>query len=101
MIIFADPVSGLQAFGYSIALGGLIYYKLGGETMKGYLKQGSNMWADYGARHPAMRKVIIFGGILTVIFMLLGGSAPFVAPEMVDNMKSKVNSAIGDHAARS
>lgn len=34
MMIFHDPVSGLQAFGYSIALGGLVYYKLGSDKLK-------------------------------------------------------------------
>lgn len=39
MMIFRDPVSGLQAFGYSIALGGLVYYKLGADKLKVRLEQ--------------------------------------------------------------
>ena len=49
MLIFRDPVSPLQGFGYSIALCGLIYYKLGGEKMKEYMGSGQRAWADYGA----------------------------------------------------
>ncbi|KAF1353816.1 triose-phosphate transporter family-domain-containing protein [Delphinella strobiligena] len=30
MLLFHDPVSGLQFFGFSVALGGLVYYQLGG-----------------------------------------------------------------------
>jgi hypothetical protein len=31
VIIWSTPITALQLFGYSIALGGLIYYKIGGE----------------------------------------------------------------------
>ncbi|KAK3082582.1 hypothetical protein LTR53_020217, partial [Teratosphaeriaceae sp. CCFEE 6253] len=30
-------------------------------------------WADYGARHPALRRVLVFALVLTTIFVLLGG----------------------------
>lgn len=66
MVIFRDPVSPLQFVGYSIALGGLVYYKLGAEQL-------GRMWADYGANHPALRKMIVFGVILITLFLLLGG----------------------------
>lgn len=73
MLIFRDPVSPLQFFGYSIALGGLVYYKLGGEKIKEYTGQGQRAWADYGVRHPAARKMIVFGLVLFTLFLLLGG----------------------------
>lgn len=75
MVIFQDPVSPLQFFGYSIALGGLVYYKLGADKLKENLGGAQRAWAEYGANHPAARKVIIFGGILFTIFLLLGGVA--------------------------
>ena len=81
MMIWGTVVTPLQFFGYSIALGGLVYYKLGADVLKGYLQQGGNMWADYGARHPALRKMIVFGIILVVLFLLLGGLAPTYAPQ--------------------
>lgn len=73
MLIFRDPVSPLQAFGYSIALCGLVYYKLGADKMKEYLGQGQRAWADYGVRHPALRKLIVFGLVIFTLFLLLGG----------------------------
>ena len=79
MVIFRDPVSGLQAFGYSIALGGLVYYKLGAEKIKEYIGEGQRSWADYGIRHPAMRKLIVLGLLLLTGFLFftsLGPSLP-------------------------
>ena len=73
IFIFRDPVSGLQAFGYTIALIGLVYYKLGADQLKGYVGQGQRAWADYGVQHPALRRVIVFGLVLTTLFILLGG----------------------------
>lgn len=73
ILIFGDPVSPLQAFGYSIALMGLVYYKLGSDKLKEYAGQGQRAWADYGVRHPALRKLLVFGIVLFTIFVLLGG----------------------------
>lgn len=80
MVLFLDPVSPLQAFGYSIALGGLCYYKLGADKMKMYFAEGQRSWSDYGVRHPALRKMIIIGSALLTAFLLLGGLAPTLAP---------------------
>lgn len=103
MLIFHDPVSPLQAFGYSIALSGLIYYKLGAEKLKDYVAQGQRAWADYGVRHPAMRKLIVFGLVLLLIFVVLGGLAPRIAPEYdqiaKDKIGSKLGSLLGDKSA--
>jgi hypothetical protein len=75
MLIFRDPVSPLQAFGYGVALCGLVYYKLGGEKLKEYVGQGQRAWADYGVRHPALRRVLVFGLVMVTMFLLLGGVA--------------------------
>jgi hypothetical protein len=76
MLIFHDPVSPLQAFGYSIALAGLVYYKLGGEKLKGFIADSQRQWNEYGQRAPVMRRVIMVGlGVLTV-FVVFGGLAP-------------------------
>ncbi|EON67871.1 hypothetical protein W97_07368 [Coniosporium apollinis CBS 100218] len=96
MVVFGDPVSGLQAFGYAIALGGLIYYKLGAEKLKEYISQGGRAWADYGVRHPAMRKLIVFGLIIVTLFVLMGGLAPRFAPEYSQYAKGKVGEFLGD-----
>jgi len=93
MVIFFDPVTPLQAFGYSIALGGLVYFKLGGEKIKSYVAEGQRSWSDYGVRHPLMRKTIIFGTILLVVFVVFGGLAPAIAPEYNALAKEKLAGA--------
>ena len=76
--IWGTPISGLQAFGYSIALGGLVYYKLGAATIKAQFSDVGRLWAEFGSSRPALRKVIVFGGVLMIFFMVLGGLAPTV-----------------------
>ncbi|KAF3935882.1 hypothetical protein ABW20_dc0102070 [Dactylellina cionopaga] len=60
-----DPVKPLQIFGYSIALGGLVYYKLGADKLKEhyarYSKEGVLRWNEYGTKYPAYRKAAVFG----------------------------------------
>ncbi|KAI9683367.1 MAG: hypothetical protein M1829_005439 [Trizodia sp. TS-e1964] len=85
MAIFGSIISSLQFFGYAIALGGLIYYKLGSDKLKDVIGEGSRAWGEYGARRPAMRKAIIIFTGLTVLIILLGGLSPFL-PE---NMRAK------------
>jgi len=80
MIIWGTVVTPLQFFGYTIALGGLVYYKLGNEV-KGHIGNASLAWADYGQRHPIMRKLVVFGAMSLTIFLLLGGLAPKYAPQ--------------------
>ncbi len=76
--IWGTPISGLQYFGYSVALAGLVYYKLGGATIKAQLSEMNRAWAEYGAKHPALRKVIVFGAVLVCLFLMLGALAPTV-----------------------
>lgn len=76
--IWGTPISGLQYFGYSIALGGLIYYKLGGATLKAQFADFNRSWAEYGAKHPAMRKLIVLAGVLTLMFVVMLGLAPTI-----------------------
>jgi len=96
MVLFGDPVSGIQAFGYSIALGGLVYYKLGGDKLKGYMAEGQRSWADYGVRHPAMRKLIIIGCAFLVVLMVMGGLAPQVPAEYKEAARSKMSGLLGE-----
>ena len=78
IMIWGTPVSALQYFGYSIALGGMIYYKLGAESIKSFFSELGRQWAEYGAKHPAQRKVVVFGLVILTIFAVLGGLAPTV-----------------------
>jgi hypothetical protein len=99
MVIFLDPVSGLQAFGYSIALGGLMYYKLGGEKIKGYVGEGQRSWTEYGQRHPAMKKIIVIGCIILGGFVIVGGLAPQYAPEYTEKARNGMGKLLGDKGA--
>lgn len=76
--IWGKPVTGLQFFGYSIALAGLVYFKLGADTLKAKFSDAGRAWADYGVRHPALRKVIVFVGMLLLALAVLIGLAPSV-----------------------
>ena len=52
MLFFHDPVSGMQFFGFSVALGGLAYYQLGGApAVKEMLEQARTRYSDY--RRPS------------------------------------------------
>lgn len=74
VLIWGDPLSVLQMFGYSIALGGLVYYKLGADKLKeSYARirnDGTMAWQRFGSTYPALRKATVIGA--TVIFLLLG-----------------------------
>ncbi|KAJ4306904.1 hypothetical protein N0V88_000276 [Collariella sp. IMI 366227] len=95
MIIWGTQVSGLQFFGYSIALGGMIYYKLGYEAIKGYAGEANRQWADFGNRRPILRRLsIILLGLMT-LFFVLNGVAPTYAPnvdasKVLNDAKSKM-----------
>ncbi|KAF2735369.1 TPT-domain-containing protein [Polyplosphaeria fusca] len=91
MMLFGDPVSLLQAFGYTIALCGLIYYKLGAEKIKEYLSQGNMKWAEFGSRSPAARKLVVLGLVLLAMFFLMAGAAPRLAPDQ----SAKLSTGIG------
>lgn len=81
MAIWATPISGLQAFGYSIALSGMIYYKLGGDALKGYAGEAGRQWAEFGSTRPALRKIVIISAVVLLVFLVFGGLAPTYAPE--------------------
>lgn len=83
MAIWGTQVSGLQFFGYSIALGGMVYYKLGYEQIKGHLSDANRQWAEFGARKPVLRKLTIIVATAFLIFTLFGGLAPSYAPDSV------------------
>lgn len=81
MLIWGTPVSALQAFGYTIALGGMVYYKLGYDAIKGYASEGARQWAEFGVARPATRKIIVIVAAVLFVFLLFGGLAPAYAPD--------------------
>ncbi|EXJ56913.1 hypothetical protein A1O7_07257 [Cladophialophora yegresii CBS 114405] len=95
MMIWGTPVTNLQFFGYSIALGGMLYYRLGAEQLKGYLQQAGRSWSEFGVQRPAMRKALVFGLVLVTIFLLLGGLAPTYAPAQTKNLKDIFSTGLG------
>lgn len=95
MLIWGTPVSKTQFFGYSIALGGLLYYKLGADQFKQYATHAGRSWAEFGVQRPAMRKAVVFGLVLVTIFLLLGGLAPTYAPNQTKNLKDILSNGLG------
>jgi drug/metabolite transporter (DMT)-like permease len=96
MFLFKDPVSLLQAFGYTIALGGLIYYKLGGEKLKEYLGQGGMKWQEFGHTRPVLRKLMIFAAVVMSMFMILGSLGPRYAPDQAAKAYTGFGKLIGE-----
>lgn len=87
MLIWGTPVTGLQFFGYGIALCGMVYYKLGYETLKTYLAEGGRKWAEFGAARPILRKIIIVGTALVVIIGTLSWASPSSLPTSLPSVR--------------
>lgn len=68
LVIFLDPVTLQQYFGYSIALAGLCYYKLGPEKLQSAFADARLSLGSIRQNHPARAKgamgFMVFGGIL-------------------------------------
>jgi len=86
MMIWGTQVTALQFFGYSIALGGMLYYKLGFEQLKGYLGEAGRQWAEFGARKPVLRKLSIIVMAVLLVFCIFGSLAPTYAPDYDPSM---------------
>ncbi|KAJ1334192.1 UDP-galf transporter [Microdochium nivale] len=72
MLIFGDPVTAQQYFGYSIALGGLTYYKLGAEKMQTLANDIKFQINETRHNQPGRFKAIIGSmilGVFTLIFL--------------------------------
>lgn len=79
MLLFGDPVTGQQFVGYTIALGGLVYYKLGSETLQALAQEATLKVNDIRQNHPArLRYAIIVSAafIVALLWFSLGKSAP-------------------------
>lgn len=80
MLIWGTPVSGLQFFGYSIALGGMVYYKLGYDQIKGYAGEATRHWAEFGNNKPVLRKITVIVAAFFFVLVVFTGLAPSYAP---------------------
>ncbi|KAF1816314.1 DUF250 domain membrane protein [Eremomyces bilateralis CBS 781.70] len=98
MFLFGDPVTILQAFGYGIALTGLVYYKLGAQRLKEYIADGKRSWDDYGQRQPVMRKIIVFGLVAMGIFIVVAGLTPQITSDYDASAyaKTKIGELLGE-----
>lgn len=93
MAIWGTQVSLTQFFGYSVALGGLLYYKLGAEQLKQHISQAGRSWSEFGVNRPVTRKLIVFGLVITTILILLGGLGPTYAPEQAQRVQDFMSNA--------
>lgn len=76
IMIWGNPVTPTQFFGYSIALCGMVYYKLGADNLKAAFSDANRKWAEYGQRKPIQRKIVTFGGTVLFLMILILGFAP-------------------------
>jgi multidrug transporter EmrE-like cation transporter len=95
MVIFRDPVTPTQFAGYSIALGGLVYYKVGAGKLSEYVAQSRITWSQFTAKNPASGKVIVFCMALLVLSLMLAGLSPYVSDAYKSGVLDKMKS-IGD-----
>lgn len=54
--------------------------------LKAQLSEINRSWAEYGVRHPALRKAVIFGSVIALVFLVLGGLAPRVGFESLGSI---------------
>jgi hypothetical protein len=76
MMIFRDPVTPQQFFGYSIALAGLVYYKLGAEKLQALSTDVRLQVGEYRRANPAKAKGIAVGVAATIVLLVLYTGAP-------------------------
>jgi drug/metabolite transporter (DMT)-like permease len=85
MLIFHDPVTGQQFFGYSIALAGLVYYKLGAEKCNALAADVRLQVGEYNRANPARTKAIAIGVPCILILLVLYSGSGSSAPAQVTN----------------
>ncbi|KAF2455294.1 triose-phosphate transporter family-domain-containing protein [Lineolata rhizophorae] len=102
MLFFGDPVSLLQAFGYSVALAGLLYYKLGGDALRDHAGHARRAWADYGARRPKARRALVLAAAagLAALLLLAAGMGAGLAPRYGSVAAERIESLIGSEGAQ-
>lgn len=81
MMIWGTIVTPLQFLGYSIALAGLVYYKLGGEQIQKNIEAVHQGWRNFGTRRPLVRKFVMLIVAFGTVYMLIGILAPSFTPK--------------------
>ena len=72
LFIFHDPVTLIQYFGYSIALGGLMYYKLGGEKLKQIGTDTRLTVGSFQRENPLLSKIIMLVAAVGLVLVIYG-----------------------------
>jgi hypothetical protein len=81
MMLWHNPVSNLQFFGYAISLAGLIYYKLGAERIKVGFTAAMSQWTIFTAKYPIVKTLIALFSVIVTLFILLGILMPKLAAD--------------------
>ncbi|POS69218.1 hypothetical protein DHEL01_v212388 [Diaporthe helianthi] len=89
MILFRDPVTGQQFFGYSIALAGLVYYKLGPDKIQSLAKDTQLQISQYRQNNPARAKLAGAAAVFTVVFLLMWFWGPASTSQYTDYVKAR------------
>ncbi|KAG9755057.1 DUF250 domain membrane protein, partial [Aureobasidium melanogenum] len=81
---FTLLLNAIIAFGLNVS----VVFLIGRTSSLEYAGGAGRAWADYGVRHPALKKLIVFSGVLLVLFLLLGSfssSLPIDPKQYVGN----------------
>lgn len=81
MMIWGTIVTPLQFIGYAIALGGLVYYKLGGEQVRTHLEMAHQRWRSISSRRPFLWRILMFIVAFCIVYMLVDVLAPSYSPK--------------------
>lgn len=96
VIIWGTMISTLQVFGYSIAIAGMLWFRLGPEKLKELFSNLGRSWAEFGATKPVLRKLLILGLVIVTLFVLIGGVGPTYAPDYIPkNYLDAAKNAVG------
>lgn len=90
MAIWGTIVTPLQFFGYTIALGGLVYFKLGGEQIRVHAEAGKQKWRSFGERRPNLRRFVAFVTVIVGVYVGVKMLAPGYKPTYDDKYAQKV-----------
>ena len=89
MILFRDPVTAQQFFGYSIALAGLVYYKLGPDKLQSLAKDTQLQISQYRQSNPARVKLAGAAAIFVVVFLLMWLWGPASTSQYTEYVKAR------------
>ncbi|KAK8016935.1 triose-phosphate transporter family-domain-containing protein [Apiospora rasikravindrae] len=77
MAIFRDPVTAQQFFGYAVALGGLVYYRLGADKMQAAAADARRQFAQYRQQYPGRVRALLLAALGScAVALWLWGPSP-------------------------